>query len=220
MTMFRIIVISDNDSSAASLCSTLTKQGFSAAAAGDIDDAAALPVELQLALIETASPTRAKQLAQELKRARSLPVIALFPRNVLPNIDGLHDIDDFLFEPYDASELSLRIKRLEKKTTYDAGGEFITRGDIIIDVAKCEVAVGGRLIELTYREYELLKFLASHPGRVFNRETLLNRVWGYDFYGGDRTVDVHIRRLRSKVEDSTHTFIDTIRNIGYRFIES
>ena len=70
---------------------------------------------------------------------------------------------------------------------------------------------------LTFKEYELLKFLARTSGRVFTREALLNRVWGYDYYGGDRTVDVHIRRLRSKIEDSSHTFIETVRNIGYRF---
>ena len=70
---------------------------------------------------------------------------------------------------------------------------------------------------LTFREYELLKFLAGNRGRVFTREALLNKVWGYDYYGGDRTVDVHIRRLRSKTEDSNHAFIETVRNIGYRF---
>ena len=73
------------------------------------------------------------------------------------------------------------------------------------------------MIELTFKEYELLKFLASHQGRVYTREALLNKVWGYDYYGGDRTVDVHIRRLRSKIEDAKHTFIETVRNIGYRF---
>jgi DNA-binding response OmpR family regulator len=77
--------------------------------------------------------------------------------------------------------------------------------------------VGGNPVMLTFREYELLKFLASNRGRVFTREALLNRVWGYDYYGGDRTVDVHIRRLRSKIEDASHTFIETVRNIGYKF---
>jgi len=81
----------------------------------------------------------------------------------------------------------------------------------------CEVTVDGRLVTLTFKEYELLRFLASNRGRVFTRDVLLNEVWGYDYYGGDRTVDVHIRRLRSKIEDSTHIFIETVRNIGYRF---
>jgi two-component system alkaline phosphatase synthesis response regulator PhoP len=94
---------------------------------------------------------------------------------------------------------------------------LIKCGDLVIDIAKYEVSIGGKLLALTFKEYELLKFLAKNRGRVFTRETLLNEVWGYDYYGGDRTVDVHIRRLRSKIEDSTHTFIETVRNIGYKF---
>jgi two-component system, OmpR family, alkaline phosphatase synthesis response regulator PhoP len=218
MTIFRIVVISDNDIDAARLRSALAEHGFTVETAGGVDEAAALSTELHLALIDKASPARALQLAQELKRARPLPVIALLPRETLPRLEGLPGLDDFLFKPYDISELSLRIKRLVQKTPHADGGELITRGDMVIDLAKCEVVVGGRMIELTFREYELLKFLASHPGRVFGRETLLNRVWGYDFYGGDRTVDVHIRRLRSKIEDATHAFIDTVRNVGYRFV--
>jgi two-component system alkaline phosphatase synthesis response regulator PhoP len=75
-------------------------------------------------------------------------------------------------------------------------------------------------LELTFREYELLRFLVEHPGRVFSRDELLNAVWGYDYFGGDRTVDVHVRRLRSKIEDATHTYIETVRNIGYRFVKN
>jgi two-component system alkaline phosphatase synthesis response regulator PhoP len=89
----------------------------------------------------------------------------------------------------------------------------------MIDPAKCEVSINGRLVVLTFKEYELLKVLISNRGKVFTRETLLNQVWGYDYYGGDRTVDVHIRRLRSKIEDATHTFIETVRNIGYKLSE-
>ena len=111
----------------------------------------------------------------------------------------------------------LRVKRLLRKTNNTDTSEVIKCGDLVIDIAKYEVSINGKLIELTFREYELLRFLASNPGRVFTRDALLNKVWGYDYYGGDRTVDVHIRRLRSKIEDSSHTFIETIRNIGYRF---
>jgi len=89
----------------------------------------------------------------------------------------------------------------------------------VLNLTKCEVSLANNVIPLTFKEYELLKLLATNPGKVFNREALLNRVWGYDYYGGDRTVDVHIRRLRSKIEDATHNFIETVRNIGYRFRE-
>ncbi|MEO6197835.1 MAG: winged helix-turn-helix domain-containing protein, partial [Dehalococcoidia bacterium] len=79
------------------------------------------------------------------------------------------------------------------------------------------VQVAGRSVDLTYKEYELLRYLATNRERVFSRETLLSNVWGYDFYGGARTVDVHVRRLRSKIEDRHRTFIETVRNVGYRF---
>ena len=86
-----------------------------------------------------------------------------------------------------------------------------------MDLTSYRVFVSGRPVDLTFKEYELLRVLASHPDQVFTRETLLNRVWGYEFFGGARTVDVHIRRLRSKMEDADHTFIETVRNVGYRF---
>ena len=97
--------------------------------------------------------------------------------------------------------------------------DIIRCGDLVIDSVKCEVSLSGKPIILTFKEYQLLKFLASNKGKVFTREALLNKVWGWDYYGGDRTVDVHIRRLRSKIEDINHSFIETIRNIGYRFTE-
>ena len=76
----------------------------------------------------------------------------------------------------------------------------------------------GELVKLTFKEYELLKFLALSEGHVYTRETLLDKIWGYGFFGGDRTVDVHIRRLRSKIEDANHSYIETVRNVGYRFL--
>ena len=110
------------------------------------------------------------------------------------------------------------MKRLLRKTS-QAERRTIRCGDLAIDLAKYEVSVGGRPVILTFKEYELLKFLASNAGRVFTREALLNKVWGYDYYGGDRTVDVHITRLRSKIENLSNIFIETVRNIGYRLRE-
>ncbi len=148
-----------------------------------------------------------------------LPVIALFAGDIPDVLESHLNIDDFLIRPYNIKELVLRIDRLLHRNGTTGNGEQIRCGCLIIDTARCEVIIEGKLAELTFKEYELLKFLASNRGRVFSREALLNRVWGYDYYGGDRTVDVHIRRLRSKIEDSGHTFIETIRNIGYRFIK-
>ena len=90
-------------------------------------------------------------------------------------------------------------------------------GDISIYPQRYEVLLSGRKVFLTYKEYQLLLLLAASPGQVFTRDFLLNRIWGYDYFGGTRTVDVHIRRLSSKIEDADHTFVETVWNVGYRF---
>ena len=174
---------------------------------------------LDLVLVETGNnPDNAgvQELVQKIKQRKNLPVIALVDREKIGNINSSLNVNDYLISPFDALELDLRIKRLIKKTDTD-DSELVKHNGLIIDLAKCEVTVEGNVVELTFKEYELLKFLASNRGRVYTREALLNKVWGYDYYGGDRTVDVHVRRLRSKIEDSKHTFIETVRNIGYRF---
>ncbi len=160
------------------------------------------------------------EIIGNLKKGRNLPVIALVPEALLENIDFSPVADDFLVSPYDTKELVLRINRALGKTVKAATAEQIKCGDLTIDLATCEVTIEGRLAELTFKEYELLKLLASDRGRVYTREALLDKIWGYDYYGGDRTVDVHVRRLRSKIEDAEHTYIETVRNIGYRFIKA
>ena len=154
-----------------------------------------------------------KELTRGNKIPRIVPSIAL-----LNNLNQLGDdlnVDDFMVFPFDSHELAIRAKRLLQR--HSRQEEIIDCGELKIDLANCEVRVQGKIVELTFKEYELLKFMAKQPGRVFTRETLLNKVWGYDYFGGDRTVDVHIRRLRSKIEISGKTFIETVRNIGYRF---
>ncbi len=94
----------------------------------------------------------------------------------------------------------------------------ISSGDLVIDEATYSARVGGRLLDLTYKEFELLKHLAQHPGRVFTRAQLLQEVWGYDYFGGTRTVDVHVRRLRAKLGPEYDALIGTVRNVGYRFV--
>lgn len=145
------------------------------------------------------------------------PVIALLSKDALSRVDSLKNVDDFVVEPYDAAELAARARRVMRNGNGAEEHKLIACGDLVIDLNECAVRVGGRLVDLTFREYELLRFLVGNPGRVFSRDALLDKVWGYDFYGGDRTVDVHVRRLRSKIEDADHVFIETLRNIGYRF---
>ena len=101
-----------------------------------------------------------------------------------------------------------------------SGPDLIEHGELVLNLETYQAAVSGNSLDLTYMEYELLKFLASNPGKVFTRETLLSRVWGYDYYGGARTVDVHIRRLRSKLGEEHAAYIHTVRSVGYRFGQS
>ena len=171
-----------------------------------------------LVLISADDGARIAELARDIKRGIGRPVVALLGRDALSGIEGhLQDLDDFVACPFDAAELDLRVRRLLRRNNAADSSEQINCGDLRIDLARCEVSVSGRQVVLTFKEYELLKYLMSNQGRVCTRETLLDRVWGYDYYGGDRTVDVHIRRLRSKIEDAGHTFVETVRNIGYRF---
>jgi DNA-binding response OmpR family regulator len=163
--------------------------------------------------------TESRNLVEFIKHEKSLPVIALLKRIALQEQDTENGFDDFVIEPYHVPEIEIRVKRLLKRSGLDLENpdESIIAGDLVIDQAKCEVTIAGRIVILAFKEYELLKFLVSNRGRVFTRQVLLDKVWGYDYFGGERTVDVHIRRLRAKIEDSKHSFIDTVRSIGYRF---
>jgi two-component system, OmpR family, alkaline phosphatase synthesis response regulator PhoP len=162
---------------------------------------------------------RMLELISSLKNSENLPVIALVAEEWLDRVDTTLDADDFLVGPYEVKELLIRINRVLRKIVKNESSERIKCGGLTIDLATCEVTIEGRLVELTFKEYELLKLLAGNKGRVFTREALLDKIWGYDYYGGDRTVDVHVRRLRSKIEDASHTYIETVRNIGYRFVK-
>jgi DNA-binding response OmpR family regulator len=159
------------------------------------------------------------ELAQRMRQEMNIPLIALMSREKINGFDLSSGVDDFVVKPCEANEVTSRIKRILRQKGCAESEEVIRCGDLVIDSAKCEVSLCGKLIILTFKEYQLLKFLANNKGKVFTRDVLLDKVWGWDYYGGDRTVDVHIRRLRSKIEDSTHTFIETVRNIGYKFRE-
>lgn len=221
--MFNVLVIGEDNETAIELRSRLAESGAVCRFADDGEEA----VE-QLAgqvpdvvLVEVDGRSGVPALSQQIEDWHHPPVMALVRREFLDDVDGhLDGVDDFIVKPYHLPELELRIKRLLHETANTDGSELIRCGSLVIDLARCEVTVAGKQIELTFREYELLRFLASNRGRVYTREALLNKVWGYDYYGGDRTVDVHIRRLRSKIEDSSQTFIETVRNIGYRFKDS
>lgn len=159
----------------------------------------------------------AKQALQDAQRAEGPAVIALVGPAQLDSFDPARGFEDFTLASAEPEEVSARVRQaLWKRARVDTKN-ILRCGDLLMDLANYTVQVAGRPVELTFKEYELLRFLAGNPDRVYSRETLLNKVWGYDFYGGARTVDVHIRRLRAKIEDRHHVFIETVRNVGYRF---
>ena len=218
--MFSVFIVAEENEAIRELRSELTQSGLACTMASNGRDIIEqVAGQANVVLVEMDNHYRLQELSRRIKREVHLPIFALLRRDMLDSIGGHSDIDDFIFKPYDLRELVSRVKRLLHRTNNTDSDELTRCGDLVIDWAKCEVSIGSRLAMLTFREYELLKFLTSNRGRVFTREALLNRVWGYDYYGGDRTVDVHIRRLRSKIEDSSHAFIETVRNIGYKFRE-
>jgi len=167
----------------------------------------------------TASDTAASLagLLQDVGGTAATPTVVLVGEEQLSAYESPQDIADFLVLPARAAELAARIRQLLRRHAPLEGNNRLCCGDLAINLASREVFLAGQLVTLAYKEYELLHFLLSSPDTVFTREALLNKVWGYDFYGGARTVDVHIRRLRSKIEDARHSFIETVRNVGYRF---
>lgn len=149
------------------------------------------------------------------------PVLVIVAAEQLPDLDFREELfDDFCVLPVDATELDARLKHLFTKTGRGARPELVEYGELALNLETYQAAISGRPLDLTYMEYELLKFLAAHPGKVFTRETLLSRVWGYDYYGGARTVDVHVRRLRAKLGEEHAGLIQTVRSVGYRFGQS
>jgi two-component system, OmpR family, alkaline phosphatase synthesis response regulator PhoP len=125
--------------------------------------------------------------------------------------------DDFCLSPFHQKELEARLRHLFWRSGRGTRPEVVEYGDLALNLETYQAALGDRPLDLTYMEYELLKFFATHAGKVFTREQLLSRVWGYEYYGGARTVDVHVRRLRAKLGEEHANWIQTVRSVGYRF---
>jgi DNA-binding response OmpR family regulator len=149
------------------------------------------------------------------------PLLLLISGAQLADLDLRDDLyDDFCLSPFHPRELEARLKHLFWRVGKGGRPELLEYGPLVLNIETYQAALSGRPLDLTYMEYELLKFLATHPGKVFSRETLLSRVWGYDYYGGARTVDVHIRRLRAKLGEEHANLIQTVRSVGYSFGQS
>src|SRR5262249_41522598 len=149
------------------------------------------------------------------------PLIAIVTEGGLAALTPEWGLDDVLLQTAGPAEVEARIRlalgRLAASEPEETPGE-IRSGELTIDEATYTARLRGRVLDLTVKEFELLKYLAQHPGRVFTRAQLLQEVWGYDYFGGTRTVDVHVRRLRAKLGAEYESLIGTVRNVGYRFV--
>ncbi|MEV0826494.1 response regulator transcription factor [Nonomuraea rubra] len=169
---------------------------------------------------------------RELAQAKSLcrlirttgidcPLLVIVTEGGLAAMTAEWGVDDVLLDSAGPAEVEARLRmatgRISQAATEEVPDE-IRSGDLSIDEATYTARLRGRVLDLTFKEFELLKYLAQHPGRVFTRAQLLQEVWGYDYFGGTRTVDVHVRRLRAKLGTEYESLIGTVRNVGYRFV--
>jgi DNA-binding response OmpR family regulator len=170
-----------------------------------------------------ADPALAWQIIRALRKRDNpvAPLLILIGGAHLADLSMRDELfDDFCLSPFHPRELEARLRHLLWRSSTAPSGDVIEYGQLALNTETYQATIAGRSLDLTYMEYELLKFLAQQPGKVFTREMLLSRVWGYEYYGGARTVDVHIRRLRAKLGEEHAQLIDTVRSVGYRFGQS
>ncbi len=173
-------------------------------------------VVLDLTALSRSDAMRCAERCSQLK----LPTIALVSEGQLGNLDLTLGYEDFIVAPPSPTEALARVRLVLWRTRSDEDENIVRVGDLVINPSTYEVTLRGRRVTLRFKEYELLRLLVTNPGRVYTRDALLSSIWGYDYFGGTRTVDVHIRRLRSKIEDADHSYIETIWNVGYRLRDS
>ena len=222
--MYRLLLITDDAGRRKPLKSGLLEEGFQVS----VHESSALAqerfeppktdvlgVDLEGCRME---PGRAFQLIRRDAVLKELPLVLLVTEAQLKQLEFSWGADDYLTLPVSVSRLAQRVRFLLWKLNKVEVKNGLTLGELAVDFERYEVHLDGEPVELTYKEFELLKFLATHPGKVLSREALLDKVWGYDYYGGTRTVDVHIRRLRAKIETGGRAYIQTVRNVGYKFL--
>lgn len=160
----------------------------------------------------------ARSLCQLVKSSMLSPVIVVVSESGLATLNETWQADDFILTGASPGEVDARLRMAAVEAEDEVPNGEIRAGAIVIDETTYMATIHGKLLNLTYKEFELLKHLALHPGQVFTRDRLLHDVWGYDYFGGTRTVDVHIRRLRAKLGPEHESLIGTVRNVGYRLL--
>ena len=218
--MYNLLVITDTDSPSNTLVGDISRTGLTfrlgdESVLYEVDDSGPSP-DIVLFDLNHLVGNHISSLIEQCHNL-GLPSLGIVQRDDVSDFAPASNFDEFILQPFTKDELNARMKQANFRLKGHAGAEIIKFGQLFIDLEKYEVINNGRRVSLTYKQFQLLVLLASSPGRVYSREVLLSQVWGYEYLGGTRTVDVHVRRLRSKIEDPDHPFIETIWNVGYRF---
>ena len=216
--MYTVVLLASRSNGNSPLLESVSEAGLSCQVWRDLSpleaDGALLAVEA--VLLDLASIAQASEFIDQCKGI-NMPVLALVPQEKGDEYDPSLNADEFIFCPFQDGELVARVRQAIYRAKGPSGTKILKAGDLTVDLERYDVKVAGRRVDLTYKEFQLLGLLASNPGKVYTREALLSNVWDYDYVGGTRTVDVHVRRLRSKVDGPGHSYIETIWNVGYRF---
>lgn len=163
------------------------------------------------------SPDAVVERLHDNEELRDVPLLAVVDPAHLPAPRMLESVHELLVRPFAPAEVEARVARARQRASGIGEGEVVRAGSLEVNVASYEVSVAGEPVGFAHMEYALLRFLITHPNRVYPREALLSAVWGYDYYGGARTVDVHVRRVRAKLGPEHAERIKTVRGVGYRF---
>ena len=223
-----VLVVEDEDSFVEALSVGLRREGFRVQVARDGAQALDLfdAVSPDLVLLDVMLPkVSGIDVCRQLRKRSQVPIIMVTAKGAeIDTVVGLEvGADDYVTKPYRLRELVARmravLRRSPRDRSLDASGDAIEVGDVALDPDRHEVVIRGSTVQLPLKEFELLELLLGNAGRVLTRDTLIDRVWGADYVGDTKTLDVHIKRLRSKVEDdpSSPTRIVTIRGLGYKF---
>lgn len=204
----------------AALTGALITAGYSPVPVSDVAETAGREPEhgWSAAVVELSEDAGlAITVGRKIREELGIPVLLVVDRTLTANLSTEAEFDDFILTPVDHTELKVRLRKLDRVDTVESIDPVLRHHDLELNTATYQATIAGQPRDLTFMEYELLRFFVEHPQRVWTREQILSHVWGYDYFGGSRTVDVHVRRLRAKLGEERSSWIATVRSVGYRF---